>query len=286
MSYEVYPHFMAITDTSSDTPGCKMTLSDTSLRVGEVIKAFSPSDPKNISRKIWEYIVLVNHRDQNGSPIQTPYRCTIKDGFGSAGDHLRYSVRSATRTGQESVGNGAIVLVLCINGDLSNAVIIDCLFHPNRQDQDPSARFFDFEFNGAKVKINDDGSISIQCLGATKNDGSPDNRESTQYGSKIDMLANGEIQITDNNTSGIPSKITINPSEQKIKIEGNEVENTGTTGWTVTAPTVNVVSPNVNLGAQNLPPTNGLVLGSCICPVTGTPHLAFGGVSTTVKANL
>jgi hypothetical protein len=149
-------------------------MSDSVLRVGEITGAFYPGDAGNQSGTEVEYMVMVRRRDGNGKLLPTPYRCVMKDGFGSAGDHSRHSVRarSAEQADQE-VGNGAIVLIACINADMNQGVILDCLRHPKRSEHDPKGRFYDFKFNGIGVNIGDDGTLKVTVEGPTDNAGSP-----------------------------------------------------------------------------------------------------------------
>jgi phage gp45-like len=299
------PHYLASRDTSA-AMGPRDFFNDVSIYVGEVTDIIQRDDPKSHSRKFTEYVVLVWRRKSNGPQERLMYRCTQADSFGGIGDLLRFSYRSSTSnplqnapqsgTGsRNSLTNGAAVLVACINGDRSNAVIIGGIPHPSRRELDPPSsdgdRYLRSKFNGVEMAIADDGSFELKVPGPTDTDGKPDNRDSNNHGSKVTFAANGSISIDDQNGD----IVTVDPGSKSISIESGTklsessqtVEVNADLSWKLTAPTVTVISPNVNIGAMGLtPPVNGVVLGRGIDTLTGLPYSTLGNSSLTVKANV
>jgi hypothetical protein len=282
----VLPSFLDVEDRARETPGTLMTMTDGLLRVGEVLSAHYPDDPENVSKVEVEYIVRVNLRDGAGTTIQTPYRCVLADGFGAAGDegdHLRHSLRAQDAPKEvEAVGNGAIVLIACINGDLAQAVIISCLRNPKRGPKDLVGRFLDFAFNGVKVSIGDDGSFTLQVPGATKTDGSPDNRDENNHGSKVTLASNGDVTVSDENGDSI----VVSPGEKRIEVKAGDHETTVENDWELRASKVRVIADEVELGDSNLNIVqHGVVLGGGVDTFSGQTYSTLGNSSKTVKAN-
>jgi len=278
----IIPSFFGVGDRARSTPGSAMTMSDVSLRVGEIIDSHGPTDPENVSKVEVEYIVQVNYRDGTGNTVQTPYRCVIKDGFGSQGDRVRHSLRQATGQKKDKArGNGAIVLIACINGDKAQAVILDCLRHPNRQQPDPQGRFLDFEFNGVGLQIGDDGSMTLTVPGPTDTDGQPDHRDQNNHGSKVTFAKTGDITIDDQ----AGQSIRISPGQNLIDVRAKDSDTTIKQTWKLQADHVVVQSDNIELGDRNLDQNeNGVVIGKGIDTLTGMPFWALGDTTSRVKA--
>lgn len=276
------PSFLGSSSAGLSTPGALMTMSDSVLRVGEVVKVLSPSNPDNSNGNEYEYVVRVSRRDDGGPIAQEFYTCLMSDGFGSKGDHYRRSMRPVTQdeTGV-SISDGAIVLVACINADKSRAVILSCLRQPNRTDKDPEGQFLTFEFNGVSVKIADDGGMALTIPGATDNVGKPRNRDDNNHGTSVKIEANGNFTVDDHNGESI----RISPGDKIIEVKTNEQKTTVQSTWTLKAQTVTVVADEINLGGSrmNLNPMDGVVVGSGIDSFTGVPYFALGSTSSTVK---
>lgn len=205
--------------------GSTASLSDFTLRVGEVVDAYPPNSPSNVSQKEWEYIVNVSYRHLNGPRFVMPYRCRVADFLGGLGDHLRYTVRQtpAKKEIGAGVGQGALVLILCINSDRSEALIVGGKRQTNDVSADPSELFWDFAFNGVHLNINKDGEFLVEVMGATKVDGSPDpGRDADNHGSFVTVKKNGEITVSDRR-SGDGESIRISPKEKLVEVKSNDV---------------------------------------------------------------
>lgn len=268
----VIPSFMGVQNRASYSIGAGLTMSDSSLRLGEVLACYAATDPLNVSGKENEYIVLTNHRNGSGELVPAPYRCTLSDGFGAAGDHYRRSLRARGQPpDQGSVGNGAWVLLACINGDKAHAVILSCLRNQNRTDQDPAGRFLSFEFNGVTVDIGDDGSMKLQVKGSTGIDGSLDSDGDPTI---ITVTSDRKVTIDTGDVTVNSDSATVNSDDVAVNATKVDVE----------ADIVNVKSEDVNLGDSLLTPNQGVVTGEGVDTFTGTPYAALGNASLTVKA--
>lgn len=268
------------------------TLTDTTLRLGEVVQAFAPNDPSNKGssrNRQWVYIVNVTYRDGSGVRSIVPYRCTMADVFGGLGDHFRHTVRK-TDTGESGgFAKGAQVLVLCQNGDKSTAVIIGGVRNSKDETSDPNDTFLDFVFNGVHVSIDKDGALSLTVSGATKLDGSPDdNRDSNNHGSSVSLSKAGVITVTDANGDSV----VISPVDKSITVKAGDAVTEVENKWRLKVPTVeveadtvNVRAKKINLGADEtgIDPLDEAVVGSGIDAFTGIPYIALGNTSKVVK---
>jgi phage baseplate assembly protein gpV len=268
----VVPSFMGISNRAASSPGGAMTMSDNSLRVGEVIAVRAPSDPLNVSGKENEYIVSASYRDGQGALVQAQYRCVLRDGLGTKGDHYRRSLRARdAEKDQKNIGDGAVVLIACINGDKGQAVIMDCLRNPNRTDPDPEGRFLDFEFNGVHISIDDAGMLTLEVLGPTDTDGEPEDEDAKKTTVTIDKAGAVTIETTDISIKAESATV----EADDVTVDASNVE--------VDADHVTVKSPDVNLGDSSLDPSNGLVHGQGVDTFTGAPYFALGNTSKVVK---
>jgi hypothetical protein len=216
----VTPSFLSVVDDSHETPGSLMTLTDTSLRVGEVIARYTPEDSANVSKIETEYLVMGNFRDGNSPMVTTPYRCVLADGFGTQGDFCRYSLRPRSADKRLEITDGAVVVFACINGNKAQAVILGCLRQPNYKIKDDIGRFYTFTFNGVQVKIIDNGELSLIVPGATQINGQADPNRSSDQGSPgatLTISPNGKIVIN----AGQKAAVVIDPQSGNIEIQTN-----------------------------------------------------------------
>jgi phage baseplate assembly protein gpV len=268
------------------------SLADGLLRLGEVIGAFPPGAPNNQSpgKKQWEYLVSAWHRNGQGPLCPTPYRCSVMDSFGGMADHLRHTVRMSPVPPEDTgvLTKGSMVLVLCPNGDKTNAVIIGGVRHHKEQTSDPDDTFLDFLFNGLGVTINADGELRVQIQGATKADGTAaDTRDENNKGSFVSFDKAGNITISDANGE----TVTISPKDKSITVAAGAQTTTVEKAWKLKAGTVlveadevTIDSGKVQLGGKVVNPLDEVVIGSGIDPFTGVAYKALGSTSSRVKA--
>lgn len=166
------------------------------LRMGEVKKRILPSNPKSNTKKLVEYDVEVVHRNGMDASATTTYRCLAGNGFGGLADKTDVSYRIDTSRTKGSSGNGARVLILCINGDQSKGIILGGI-DPEEAKHEEKGHHYIFEFNGIRFAINDEGEAELIHRGPTNNDGSVKEQYEPQSGSAIKLTKDGSISITD-----------------------------------------------------------------------------------------
>jgi len=276
----------------ADTGGPSGSLSDTTLRVGEVVAAYSPTDPLNnvsaTKNKQWIYVVHVSYRDGTGARSVVPYRCTVADLFGGLGDHVRYTVRKTDGASQGGFGRGARVLILCPNGDKSNALIVGGVRHVDDLSADPSDTFWDFAFNGVRATIDADGAFCLTVPGATKLDGTPGERNKNNHGSKVSFARDGVITVDDRHGDSV----VISPEKRSIEIKSHTHNSRIGQKWYLKAPVVEVVankvvvqSNDISLGDQRakINKLDEAVIGSGIDIFTGNTYFALNNTSKKVR---
>ena len=259
--------------------GFNKTYKNTALRVGMVIKAYSASDPNNLSGLTTEYDVVAIQQDENKGVSSTTYKnCMASEGMGSIADYFEKNLRIRTELDiNQSLmdfkgQNGAIVLLLCVDSLSEKALIIGSVTHPDRTttltSTDPQ---LSGEYNGVAVDIKPDGSTSLTFKGATDSKGVPkDSSLNTTFqiktdGSfefkhpKVDILADagGALTIT---ASGDAS---ITCDNANITASGDtNVNTTGTT--TITSEMI-----ILNKQLSGVTTMNGHL--GCIDLITGVP---------------
>lgn len=172
------------------------------LRVGIVTESYPVSNERNRSKLTTEYDVLVveQNADQGATTIQ--YRnCLSSEGLGSIADFFERALRKKKKktTKGDSTNlkgqNGAIVLMLCLDGMSDKGIIIGSLTHPDRKtnlkDEGP---FLMGEYNGVQIKVDTDGSATFIFKGATDNDGKI--IDTSQGPTEIKVEKDGSYQVS------------------------------------------------------------------------------------------
>lgn len=171
----IIPHYLTVrfTGGQAQDPG---THTNVPMRYGEVREIIYADDPRSRSKKYTEYRVEIEHRDGDGPGVRTIYpNCRVGRLFGGAADFFRYTLRAnpkARRRADGAFGIGSKVMVVCLNGDITNSVIVGGLDDENtaaelRQDGHNLVG----RFNGIEVDINDAGELTLTFAGATQEDG-------------------------------------------------------------------------------------------------------------------
>ena len=187
------------------------------LQIGEVIAIHYPKDPKNVSKKFIEYQVWVQQRS-NGTANSVQYEnCLHINTLAGLADKFNFTLRADNVVNKKTLfGRGSKVLLLCLNGEPSNAVIIGGL--RDYADDDDGVHGKDhvglghhmhFVFNGVDVFINDDGELTLSINGPTNNDGTAKVKDAG--GSLLRMSKDGGFMVI------TPSGSVISISETKDK---------------------------------------------------------------------
>lgn len=221
----VLPHGLMGIDSQSMLSGFNKTYKNFALRAGIVVKSYAIDNDLNISKLAPEYDVVVIEQDGNRAITPITYRnCISANSFGSISDYFEARLRS-----QETIDNkqtqgkdfsgqdGAIVLLLCLDGTSEKAVIIGALNHPDRKTKlVGEEQILSGEFNGVSISVADDGSANLTFKGATDNKGKP--LDSAQGNTTIDIEKDGSVQLKHSGAT------------QRIEKEGNvSLNNIGST---------------------------------------------------------
>jgi hypothetical protein len=186
-------------------------LNNITLRFGEVQAVYFPEDPQNLSKRVVEYSVLVQHRSGSTVVSRMYHNCFAADLFGGISDTLTYTYRAdpsaSTMTAKKRgpVGNGSRVLVLCINGEEHSAVILAGIQHPStpkavKPDSGKPEDFHNlhFRFQGIDVAIDHEGQLTLEYQGAMKADGTmADGVDAKSVGTTIKITKDGNFKVAD-----------------------------------------------------------------------------------------
>lgn len=181
--------------------GFNKTYKNNALRIGVVVASYPVSDDKNRSKLTTEYDVLVMEQQENQGTTTLMYRnCMSSEGLGSIADFFEKALRPKKKktTKGDSVNlkgqNGAVVLLLCLDGMSDKGIIISALTHPDRKTtlKDEGPRL-EGEYNGLNIKVEKDGSATLTFRGATDNDGKVLDKE--QGDTVIGIEKDGSFQV-------------------------------------------------------------------------------------------
>lgn len=180
--------------------GFNKTYKNNALRIGIVVASYPTSDDKNRSKLTSEYDVLVVEQHEDKGTTTLLYRnCMSSEGLGSIADFFEKALRPKKKktTKGDSVNlkgqDGAIVLLLCLDGMSDKGIIISSLTHPDRKttlvDEGPR---LEGEYNGLNIKVEKDGSATLTFRGATDSEGKP--TDSSQGDTVLSIEKDGSFQ--------------------------------------------------------------------------------------------
>jgi phage gp45-like len=180
--------------------GFNRSYRNTSLKAGIVVNSYPADDPLNLTKLCVEYDVLVMEQFENKGSTPILYRhCMSSQGLGSLADYFELTLRP--KTFQTNKGfptfkdqDGAIVMILCLDGVGEKAVVIGNLAHPDRVTNitSPDPQLFG-EYNGVNVEIKKDGSCSLTFKGATDSKGIP--IDASQGPTKFEIKTDGSFEF-------------------------------------------------------------------------------------------
>ncbi len=203
---DVIPSYLSLGATPQFSDGG--VFDEFALRYGEVQEIIYPDSNKSRWKGAVEYNVFVQ-RKINGAWVGAMYlNCLMNNVFGGAADQCRWTPRvpdspSTTVTYNENNGGialGSKVLLLCLNGETSEAYIIGGLHDKDFKDdkaKDLGHHYFSI-FNGISCFIDKDGQLTVTYGGKTKIDGKKDDEaKDEQVGSYVKFSKNGNIEVSD-----------------------------------------------------------------------------------------
>lgn len=201
------------------------------LRYGEVRGIVYPTDPKSLSKRFVEYTVEVQQKDANGPGAAITYANCLQMGlFGTSADFFKYTLRADDKQGRKSsLGVGAKVVLMCLNGDTTRALIVGALRDtgtdkdgslPGGRDEKEDGHNLAFEFNGVQVTINKDGELQVRYRGQTKVDGTlSDDANKDAEGSTVVFDKEGSIKLY---TKDEKQFVHLNNKDKKLEILADE----------------------------------------------------------------
>jgi hypothetical protein len=200
----VLPQGLLGDDPQALLEGFAKTYKNFALRIGVIVKAYSVKNTNNISKLAPEYDVLVIEQNADKGATTILYKnCLSSEGLGSVADFFERTLRpkkKQTRKGDAvdlKGQNGAIVLLLCLDGMSDKGIILSALTHPDRKtkiiDDGPH---MEGEFNGVNFKIQKDGSATLTFKGATDNDGKV--IDTSQGITSLTIAKDGSFEIKNN----------------------------------------------------------------------------------------
>lgn len=197
----VIPSHLEIESTPPYSAGD--SFSNVKLRFGEVQKVTYPKDDDSSTKQFVEYDVYVQERS-NGTGNGRLYKhCLMINPFAGLADKAIWTLRGSNSINSPQKnrrGHGSKVLVLCINGETSNAVIIGGLRDQDDQTEaDVDSHHLEAIFNGVGFSINKDGEFSVTFNGPTDIDGNlQDGIDQKTVGASITFSKDGKIIVKEN----------------------------------------------------------------------------------------
>ena len=218
----VLPHGLLGISAKSSVGAFNKTYKNTSLRMGIITAIYPFDDDNNHSGLTTEYdVVVFEQNEDRGATTQLYKNCMAAEGLGSIADFLEMNRRpllEKTSSGQgiNTTGqDGAIVLLLCMDGNSDKGVIVGSITHPDRPTNLMSNKpYLEGEYNGLNVVINNDGSTTLTFKGATDNKGVP--IDSTQATTTVKIEKDGTFQIN-NETVTLRLDRTVGTATLKAK---------------------------------------------------------------------
>ncbi len=269
--------------------GFNRSYKNTALKAGIVIASYDATNEYNKTGLCTEYDVqVIEQFEDKGTTSQIYKNCLSTQGFGSIADYFEYTLRPKTfqtNKGTSSFKNqdGAIVLVLCLDGVGEKGVVVGNLIHPDRPTTITStAPQLGWEYNGVNFAINNDGSFALTFMGATDSKGTP--TDSSQGNTVVQVQTDGTFNVNNSEVS-----MTLDKTNKQITMasSGNWTVNIqGDTNITTSGDTnLNTTGTTTITGQQiQLNGSAGQILTTTLNPVvdyiTGLPSIGVPNVSS------
>lgn len=222
----VIPAYLSVDMMGGHRPN-KM-FDDRVLRKGEVQELIYPTDVRSMSKTYIEYRVSVENRDNQGPGTISDYpNCVLINDLAGGADFTTYTLRANT-VNDAIVGNGSKVLILCINGETSQAVIVGGLQDTPTVETKEDGHHRFTEFNGVRTEINDSGELTTTFKGATKADGTlRDDADANASGTTFQLTKDGSASLQHDGQSvtiDFPNKGLNLAADQTVNITGANIK--------------------------------------------------------------
>lgn len=198
----VLPSFLLSHHDKGMMDGFNKTYRNTSLKVGVVMNTYPVGKDGNRTGLSTEYdVVCIEQNEDRGATTILYKNCISMAALGGIADFLDKTIRArksksytgdAVRLNQQ---DGSIVLILCLDGSADKAVVLGGFPHPDRKSTlvNDQPRL-EGEYNGANVKVENDGSTTFTFRGATDSKGVPTDPSQGPTVAKVEK--DGSFQIS------------------------------------------------------------------------------------------
>lgn len=220
------------TDFTKDTKVEDLRWNNNSIFLGRIVKVLSPSNPSNRSKTVWEYEVEFSLINRATEVKSVAHNCTHVSSVSGLAEHSTSVFRK-----------GVPVLIAFVGGNSNYPVILGASINWKKED---SSLHFEWEYNGINFRINEDGSVKLNFLGATDDKGVA--KDETVSNTNFRIAKDGSITVDDNNGQ----KIFIDKTNKKIVIEATDKSETAINGWSVQAATVDIKATSTTITSPTI----------------------------------
>jgi phage gp45-like len=213
------PSFLRVVE-GAGASGQDLSLNDYRIRAGRIVSIHHPGSSSNNNKKFFEFDVEV---DVGGGVKKVYPRCIMTDMFGGVADFFEWTPRISVGTSENGskLDTGSRVLILCLNGYSSKALIIAGAKHHGRPPETKNkGHHLAFEFNGMKIDIDNDGALKVVKRGPTNAEGKVIEQDAVKNGSSIQIRQTGDVFIA----AGIEENayVSVQSAENLVWINGKE----------------------------------------------------------------
>ena len=255
------------------------------LKAGIVIKVYESNDESNLSKIGPEYDVLVIEQDADRSISAIQYKnCIMAETFGNIADFCEFKLRAQTKQNGDSgrnpaKQNGALVLLLCLDGAAEKGIILKALKHPARKEilDKEKGLHMHGEFNGLNIKVDKDGAFKITFKGPRDNDGKYA-KEGTKAGSYFSIDKDGNMELNSGNEKPDTVKISKTEGNVSTRAENNTTVSSGKN--------INLTTDKENINLNAKKDLSFLAGGKANIKAESTLDIEAGGAFSIKAASL
>ncbi len=248
------------------------------LRNGEVVGVVYPEDPRSVTKRFLEYDVEVAHHENGTSSTRVYHACILANDLAGLADRS-FRVLRAGDAGTTSIGDGSKVLVQCLNGEAVQAVIVGGIRDERDTDLGRKVKglHLEWEYNGVRVEIKDDGSFSVLRRGATTATGGLDTGRGAEGGARVDVDKDGGVSVT---TSDGKESVRLDrpggevkiAADKKIRQDAGKIEIGGSSEHLILGDTYRRAEQQKN--TVDIPAALATLVAACAVP--GSPFAPLG----------
>tara|TARA_R100000951_G_scaffold101420_1_gene92918 strand:- start:13557 stop:14609 length:1053 start_codon:yes stop_codon:yes gene_type:complete len=184
---------------------------NTPLRMGVIINCHEKDDKKSLSKLVPEYDVLTSELNEGAGTSYVKYlNCISTDTFGGVADFFEYKLRPSKedfeKTHNFAKQDGAMVLLLCLDGNAESAIIIGGVKNTagdgKTEERESNLTkknglHLEGEYNGLNWQVNKDGEFTLTFKSKTDIKGKPQDEKAGGTIFKVDKT--GSVDIDTNN---------------------------------------------------------------------------------------